>query len=60
MYKVDIDTLKEAVKLLDYFHDKTLEPTFENGELVFVKTTQQKAAKKLSKKIKDNYLNERN
>jgi hypothetical protein len=56
MYKVDIDTLKEAVKLLDYFHDKTLEPTFENGEIIFVKTTQQKAAKKLSKKIKDNYL----
>lgn len=56
MYKVNLDTLKEVVKLLDYFHDKTLQPTFENGELVFVKTTQQKAAKKLSKKIKDNYL----
>jgi hypothetical protein len=56
MYKVNLDTLKEVVKLLDYFHDKTLQPTFENGELVFLKTTQQKAAKKLSKKIKDNYL----
>ena len=56
MYKVNLDILKEVVKLLDYFHDKTLQPTFENGELVFVKTTQQKAAKKLSKKIKDNYL----
>jgi hypothetical protein len=56
MYKVNLDTLKEVVKLLDYFHDKTLQPTFENEELVFVKTTQQKAAKKLSKKIKDKYL----